>query len=85
MVTDYDVWHQSEQPVTVEMVVANLGANAEAGQAIVGAVAAGGLPERACGCADALRDAIITAPEAISQAARRRLGVIAARYLPDEA
>jgi 5'-methylthioadenosine phosphorylase len=28
-VTDYDVWHESEQPVTVETVIANLNANVE--------------------------------------------------------
>ena len=39
-VTDYDVWHDSEQPVTVETVIANLNANVEvAKQAIRNAVA----------------------------------------------
>lgn len=28
-VTDYDVWHESEEPVTVEAVIANLNANVE--------------------------------------------------------
>lgn len=28
-VTDYDVWHESEEPVTVETVIANLNANVE--------------------------------------------------------
>ena len=28
-ITDYDVWHESEEPVTVEAVIANLQANAE--------------------------------------------------------
>ncbi|MDX1524150.1 MAG: S-methyl-5'-thioadenosine phosphorylase [Anaerolineae bacterium] len=28
-VTDYDVWHESEEPVTVEMVIATLSANVE--------------------------------------------------------
>jgi 5'-methylthioadenosine phosphorylase len=31
-VTDYDVWHESEEPVTVEAVIANLHANAEVAQ-----------------------------------------------------
>jgi 5'-methylthioadenosine phosphorylase len=39
-ITDYDVWHESEEPVTVEVVIANLQANAEvAKQAIRNTVA----------------------------------------------
>jgi 5'-methylthioadenosine phosphorylase len=39
-VTDYDVWHDSEEPVTVEAVIANLNANVDmAKQAIRNAVA----------------------------------------------
>lgn len=38
-VTDYDVWHESEEPVTVEAVIANLNANVDiAKQAIHNAV-----------------------------------------------
>ncbi|MEA2528474.1 MAG: 5-methylthioadenosine phosphorylase [Thermomicrobiales bacterium] len=81
MVTDYDVWHETEGPVTVEMVVANLRANTEAAKRIVRAVADQGLPDRTCACGDALRDAIVTAPDAITPETRRRLGVIAERYL----
>jgi 5'-methylthioadenosine phosphorylase len=63
------------------MVVANLRANTEAAKRIVRAVADQGLPDRTCGCGDALRDAIVTAPDAITPETRRRLGVIAERYL----
>lgn len=39
-VTDYDVWHESEEPVTVEAVIANLNANVDvAKQAIYNTVA----------------------------------------------
>jgi 5'-methylthioadenosine phosphorylase len=81
MVTDFDVWHESEGAVTVEMVVANLIANTAAGRSIVHAIARAGLPERDCSCADAVSDAIITAPDQISPEAKRRLGIIAERYL----
>jgi 5'-methylthioadenosine phosphorylase len=81
MVTDYDVWHETEGPVTVEMVVANLSRNSEVARTIVRTLAAHGLPERTCTCRDALRDAIVTDREAIAPETRRRLGVIAARYL----
>jgi 5'-methylthioadenosine phosphorylase len=81
LVTDYDVWHETEEPVTVEMVIANLRANTVSARAIVRALADQGLPERSCSCQDALRNAISTAPEAITPETRRRLGVIAERYL----
>jgi 5'-methylthioadenosine phosphorylase len=81
MVTDYDCWHHSESPVTVEMIIGHLTANSELGMSIVRAVA-GALPaERRCGCADALRDAIITQPGAIPVEARQRLGPILSRYV----
>ena len=59
-VTDYDVWHESEAPVTVDMVVRQLLANAEvAKSAVVNAVhALRDAPPSPH--ADALRDAIIT-------------------------
>jgi 5'-methylthioadenosine phosphorylase len=84
MVTDYDVWHESEAAVTVEMVLANLQQNTETGREIVRALAERGLPGRSCGCANALANAIVTNPLTISADTRSRLGVIAKRYLdPD--
>jgi 5'-methylthioadenosine phosphorylase len=81
MVTDYDVWHETEGPVTVEMVVANLHKNTEIARAIVRSLAARGLPQRSCSCGDALRDAIVTDRDAITPETRARLGVVAERYL----
>lgn len=81
LVTDYDVWHESEDAVTVEMVIANLRRNAESARSLVSAIAAVGLPERTCACRDALANAIITDREAIPLSVRERLGVIGARYL----
>ena len=82
MVTDYDVWHEEEAAVSVELVLNHLHANADLGRRAVGQLAAAGLPARTCGCPDALRHAIITAPDRIPAATRRRLGLIADRYLP---
>lgn len=81
MVTDYDVWHETEGPVTVEMVVANLRQNAETAGNLVRALAAQGLPSRECACADALGNAIVTSRDAITTEIKQRLGVIAERYL----
>ncbi len=82
MVTDFDVWHESTEPVTVEMVTKNLQKNGDAARALVRAIAAAGLPARACPCESALGFAIVTAADQIPPATRARLGVIADRYLP---
>jgi 5'-methylthioadenosine phosphorylase len=34
-VTDYDVWHESEEPVTVDAVIANLQANVEIAKQVI--------------------------------------------------
>ncbi len=77
MVTDYDVWHDTEADVTVEMVLQVLHDNIETSQAIVRALTRSGLPSRAeCGCAGALAAAVVTAPDAIDDEARQRLGLL---------
>jgi 5'-methylthioadenosine phosphorylase len=80
-VTDYDVWHETEETVTVEAVVKNLLANAEvAKQAIQNLVPM--LPEkRTCACQHALREAIITNPDAIPEQVKKDLGLLIGKYL----
>jgi len=80
-VTDYDVWHETEETVTVEAVVKNLLANAEvAKQAIQELVAA--LPEeRTCECRHALRDAIITNRDVIPEHVKKDLAILVGKYL----
>jgi 5'-methylthioadenosine phosphorylase len=82
MVTDFDVWHHAEEPVTVEKVIANLHHNsANAKQAIL-AILAGDLNTTdSCGCTSALSSAIVTAPDRIPAIQRERLSVIAGKYL----
>jgi 5'-methylthioadenosine phosphorylase len=81
MVTDYDVWHETAGHVTVEMVIANLHHNTQSARLLIESLAKQGLPERTCSCGDALANAIVTAPQAISQETKNRVGVIAKRYL----
>ncbi len=80
-VTDYDVWHVSEEPVTVERVVQILQANASLAQkALVELVAR--LPaDRPCDCADALRDAILSRRDRIPAETLQRLAPLVGRYL----
>ncbi len=80
-VTDYDVWHMSEEPVTVEMVVKVLMANTEIAQkAILNLVKI--LPEkRTCSCEYALKDAVMTRGDLIPEESRRKLDILLNKYL----
>jgi 5'-methylthioadenosine phosphorylase len=79
-VTDYDVWHESEEPVTVEMVVRTLLHNAEVAKgAVVNAIRllanAGPSPQR-----EALRDAIITNRQQVRPELVDRLRLLIGKY-----
>jgi 5'-methylthioadenosine phosphorylase len=65
MVSDYDVWHDSEEDVSVEVVASNLHANSEAARSIVMQLAGSGLPAPTCTCKSALSDAIMTVRDEI--------------------
>lgn len=81
-VTDYDVWHESEDPVTVEIVIQRLNANVTLAQhAVADLVQRLATLEPTCGCAETLAAALITAPERIPDATREKLQVITTPYL----
>ncbi|PKO16862.1 MAG: S-methyl-5'-thioadenosine phosphorylase [Chloroflexi bacterium HGW-Chloroflexi-10] len=80
-VTDYDVWHQTEDPVTVEMIIKILHRNAAIAQsAIVNLVSA--FEPQHCECQDALKTALTTSPEAVDHSAKQKLGLLVEKYLP---
>jgi 5'-methylthioadenosine phosphorylase len=80
-VTDYDCWHESADPVTVEMVVANLMHNAETAKNILKASITGAAEERSCQCGTALKDAIITSREYIPANLKRELAPLIGKYV----
>lgn len=83
-VTDYDVWHETNQSVTVEMVVANLRQNVENAKRIIREVVPW-LPSSgasvSCGCASALDNAIMTDPAVIPESVRDRYRLLIGKYL----
>ena len=81
MVTDYDCWHESEEEVSVEMIIANLGRNAEVSQGVMRRLAGSLGGERDCGCIAALETAIVTGREHISDDTKARLSAIIGRYV----
>jgi len=80
-VTDYDVWHHSEEPVTVERVIHTLNANLDIAQrAIAALVPVLAAAERACACQHALADAIITDRAKVPAEVVTRLKPIIGKY-----
>ncbi len=82
-ISDYDVWHESEEPVTVEAVIEILHRNAILAQIalanVVGRLA--GADRTACGCGDALGQALITQRDRVPPATVAKLGPLVERYL----
>jgi 5'-methylthioadenosine phosphorylase len=81
-VTDYDVWHVTEAPVTAEMVIATLNRNTRLAQEAVRVLARDLRPERGCTCRTALRGALVTSPAAIPEPTRQKLHLLVGKYLP---
>jgi 5'-methylthioadenosine phosphorylase len=82
MVTDYDCWRESEEPVTVEMVVANLRKNARAAQDTIRLAVKAMDADADCRCRHALAGAIMTQPKAMRPATRKKLCLLLEKYLP---
>jgi 5'-methylthioadenosine phosphorylase len=80
-VTDYDVWHKSESPVTVEMVIHTLNKNTQKAQEAIRNLVRGLKTERSCDCGQALSTALITDPKAIPAETRNKLNLLVGKYL----
>jgi 5'-methylthioadenosine phosphorylase len=81
MVTDYDVWHVSEQPVTVDIVVQNLAKNVDLAKKIVKRTLPLVGDTRTCECATAMRDACITQKSQIPKEYGERYDLLFGKYL----
>ncbi len=80
-VTDYDVWHVSEAPVSVAMVVRVLEDNTRLAQAAIAHLVKCLPSVRTCTCGQALATALITRRESIPPETRARLGLLVDRHL----
>jgi 5'-methylthioadenosine phosphorylase len=80
-VTDYDVWHVSEKPVTLAMVIEILNKNTQAAQQAVQNLVHQLKTTRACECEHALQNAIITRAENVPAGTRQKLGLLVDKYL----
>ncbi|AQU02899.1 MAG: S-methyl-5'-thioadenosine phosphorylase [Dehalococcoides mccartyi] len=80
--TDYDAWHEEEEAVTVDKVIATLRGNINLSKNII-KLAVGRIGEaRNCECSTALSNAIMTSPEAVPNTRKRELALIIDKYMP---
>jgi len=79
-VTDYDVWHVSEAPVTVEMVIQTLNKNTEVAQQAIRNLVRNLTKEYTCNCRQALSSALITRNDIVPQATRERVDLLIRKY-----
>jgi len=79
--TDYDCWHVSEVPVTTAQVVQVLLDNVALSKKIIRAAVKMAPPERTCSCGDALQNAIMTDPQAMTDKIKKKLKGILGKYL----
>ncbi len=80
-ITDYDCWHESEETVTVDMVVQNLLHNVSHSKEMLRLIIPQLGAAEGCSCNSALKDAIITDPRGISEETRQKLAPIVGRYV----
>lgn len=81
LVTDYDVWHEAEEDVTLEQVLANVRRNVETARALVRRAVKELDGERECACRHALEDAVTTPAELIPEATKDKLDLLIGKYL----
>jgi len=81
LATDYDCWNEHAGDVEIDQVLAVLQQNVQLARKTIHRAAAMLAPERSCGCASALKDAIITDRKRIPAKLRKELKPIIGKYL----
>jgi len=79
-VTDYDSWRESTESVSVELILKILKQNAHFSREII-KIASNRIPSRDnCGCAQALKNTIVTDPSLINSRKKMEVQLIAGKY-----
>ena len=81
MVTDYDVWYEGEEDVTLEQVLENVRRNVATAQAIVRRAVVALDQQRDCTCRRAVESAINTPADLIPAATKQKLDLLIGKYL----
>jgi 5'-methylthioadenosine phosphorylase len=80
-VTDYDVWHETEEPVSAEMVFRIINKNLDIARDAIRKLVPIITGFRDCDCENALANALTTYPTAISPQTRKKLSLLVDKYL----
>ncbi len=80
-VTDYDCWHRGHDAVTAEIIISRLLQNIDTARQIIRLAVGRIPPERDCDCGTALSTAIVTAPETMPEAQKKKLDLLIGKYL----
>lgn len=80
-VTDYDVWHVTEAPVNVEMVIKTLLQNTALAQKAIQTLIENLTLNTDCSCHHALADAVITQRSRIPPVIAKKLDLLVGKYL----
>ncbi len=81
MITDYDCWHESESPVTLEMIIGHLTANTALAKSILEELVKDIGEQKDCGCAGTLEFSIVTSPSAMPDETVKKLAPIIGKYV----
>jgi 5'-methylthioadenosine phosphorylase len=81
MVTDYDCWHPAHETVSAEQILGNLHKNAATARAVLRAALRRLPVARDCGCADALKLALVTSADLVPESVKRDLQPLISKYM----
>ncbi len=80
-ITDYDVWHLTEEQVSVDVVVRTLQKNTSLAQQSIAELVKSLPDEFPCTCSRALENAIITSPECIPPETLKKVELLVKKYI----
>jgi len=80
-VTDYDCWHETEEDVSVELVVQNLIKNLDTSKKMIYEITSSLNIDNDCECSNALKNAIITKKDSIPNNINEKLSLFTKKYL----
>ncbi|MBN2097889.1 MAG: S-methyl-5'-thioadenosine phosphorylase [Candidatus Omnitrophica bacterium] len=81
MVTDYDCWHAEEEAVSADLIFQNMRSNVQNAKKLIKAAILNIPRKRDCLCSQALKGAIVTAPENIPAEVKKKLDIIIGKYI----
>lgn len=79
LVTDYDCWHETEEAVTVDAILATLHRNVELAKRILRAMVPSLAESGGCACQHALDNAIVTDRKGVLASVKRKLALLTRR------